>query len=358
MIFISKNDKDLVELKCQNCNQLFNLSYGRYRRVPKDYNFLCKKCMNIKRSKIFDNYSKEERLKLTQQRSQSAKKVWENLSKKQYDERCQHQKDRWSKLSNEEKEKLLINTRIGNKKYMNRSDIKALLIQRNIDFWNKLSETEKHERIKNLNKYKEQYWESLSNIEKIQVKERIKKLKQEAWNKLPEDIKLSRMMKLWKAKSVIGPTEYIFESIIKEIGLKENINYQWGYNSFPYINPEFYNKFGKINQITLEENYPYHNWDFLLFKNNKHPWVIDIDGSAHDPRYMNFKRFNNKYTERMKIDYNDSKRPYQIPDNFKAFIILAYDDNLNDFTKVIGINNSYIGYFKDFINLIKYKNNK
>lgn len=325
---MSNRDKELVSLVCQDCGKSFTLTYGRYRRLPANNHWRCKTCNNIKRSLIFANLTDEERLKLHNQRSLSAKKTWEDLTLDEYLRRSQSQKQRWARLSKEEKDVLLENMRKAQLIYARSPETRFKLAQRNRDHWAMLTDEERSKEIERLNWIRATYWNNLSEREKF--------------------IKMSKM---WSAnQTIIGPTEYVFNDTLKSFGMKNGIDYYWSFNTYPYIHPEYFKVFGKINKVTGEENIPYHSWDFILFPNSEYLSIlIDIDGSAHNPNSMLFKRCSNHYTEREKIDYNDSQRKYQVPYGMDAFIIKAYDDKL---TKSTLVSNVLEPYFSDYNNLL------
>lgn len=326
---MSNRDKEKVILICQDCKKYFELSYGRYRRFPKDHYWRCKECNNIQRSIRYVNLTEEERKNLTKQRSESAKKVWKDLSDDEYIRRCKSQQERWAKLSHEEKLIIMKNTLSAAAEYNRRPETKSKLAQRNID-----------------------NWKNMSIQDKIKELQRLNKIRDDAWNKLTDEEKFLKMKKMWDSNSWIGPTEYLFNDTIKDIGLIIGNHYFWGYSSYPYIHPEYYNIFGKINPLTLETNFPYHTWDFILYPKSDNPILIDIDGSAHNVHNMGFKRYGNKYTEREKIDYNDSQRPYQIPDGMSAYIIEAYYDKIEDNTPVVNVITNNRSTYKDLIKII------
>ena len=326
---MSDRDKELVNLICQDCGNNFAMTYGRYRRLPKDNHWRCKTCTNIKRSQIFANLTEEQRRALREQRSSAAKKVWDNLSMDEYMRRKESQRKRWAKLSIGEKEDIMRNTRIGHAKYVQTQEFKQMMARLN------------HDR-----------WEAMSTDDREKELLRLAKIRDDYWNSLTLDQKFKKMMHLWMNQVDVGPTEYIFNDLLKDYGMTNGIDYFWGYNTYPYINPEYFQIFGKTNNITGEENIPYHSWDFILFPNSDNPILIDIDGSVHSPKTMKFKRGLNNYTDRQKIDYRDSQRPYQIPDGMIAFIIQAHDNNLKDDTNVIRlVNNENIKY-QEFVDLI------
>lgn len=329
---MANRDKELISLICQDCGKSFTLTYGRYRRLPADNHWRCKSCNNIKRSLMFANLTDDERKKLHDQRSAAAKKTWEDLTLDEYMRRSESQRKRWAKLSKEEKDILLENTRKAQLEYIRSPEIRSKLAQRNRDHWAMLTEEERAKEIERLNWMRDTYWNSLTNREKF--------------------IKMSKM---WSAnQGTIGPTEYIFNDYLQSIGMKNGVDYYWSFNTYPYINPKYFDIFGKINKVTGEENIPYHSWDFILFPNSEYlSMLIDIDGSAHDPDRMLFKRGNNNYTEREKIDYNDSQRKYQIPDGIDAFVIKAHNDELLPSTIVSNVLEPYCFDYNNLLMIIK-----
>lgn len=101
----------------------------------------------------------------------------------------------------------------------------------------------------------------------------------------------------------------------------------------------------------MDENIPYHTWDFILFPLMDNPLLIDLDGSAHSPSTFMFKHYGKSYTEREKIDYRDSQHPYQIADNMDAIIIRCFDDKLSDETPIATVVENEYYLYK---NLMKY----
>ena len=326
---MSNRDKELVSLICQDCGKSFSMTFGRYRRLPKDNHWRCKECTNIKRSQIFANLTEDERKKLKEQRSSAAKKVWSDLSFDEYIRRCESQRQRWAKLTKEEKEEIMRNTRIGHAEYMSRPEVKAMFAQMNRDRWNSYSDEERAQELIRLAKIKDDYWDSLT-IEQ----------------------KFNKMMHMWMKNTGVGPTEYIFNDFLKSKELVNGTDYFWGYNTFPYINPEYFDKFGHFNPISGEENIPYHSWDFILFPKSDHPILIDIDGSVHNPKSMMFKRRGNTYTDREKIDFRDSQRPYQIPDGMDAYVVQAHRDRLNEEVLVVNLKTEATCMYSDFTEML------
>lgn len=326
---MSNKDKEKVILTCKDCGNTFELSYGRYRRFPKDHHWRCYNCNNIQRSIRFVNLTDEERQVLKEQRSSSAKKVWDLLSEDEYIRRCKSQKERWARLTPEEKESVMEKTRAASIEYNRRPEIRAKLAKRNIDHWKNMSINERIKELKRLNKIRDDHWNKLSDKEKF-----------------------LKMKKMWDSQVQVGPTEYLFNDQLRSIGLTNGNEYFWSYSTYPYIHPKYYNIFGNINTITMEMNFPYHTWDFIIFPKLDNPILIDIDGSAHNKHNMHFRRGNNKYTGREKIDYNDSQRPYQIPDGMDAYIIEAYYDDIKDNTPVINVKTNIRSTYKDLLKLI------
>lgn len=333
---MSNKDKERFPIICKDCGCEFLMTYGRIRRLPSDYHYRCPKCTNIRRSKLYDNLTEEERQRINKLKSEGAKRQWQNLSLDEYLRKCESSRARWIGKTKEEKAEMMKKTREASNKYNRLPETRAKLSQRNKDKWNSMSNEERALEIIRLNKIRDDNWKSMTDEEKFK-----------------------KMLKMWKANvTTIGPTEFIFNNFLKSLGIVNGIDYMWSYNTYPYINSEYFNIFGKINPITGEENIPYHSWDFILFPSDKNPILIDIDGSAHNPSSMLFKRGNNNYTEREKIDYNDSQRLYQIPDGFIALIIQCYEDVLHKLTPVTVINNKNKFRYQDLQTYIKYVHKK
>lgn len=327
---MSNHDKDLITLKCQDCGENFQLTFGRYRRCSPYTFWRCKKCQNIHRKVQFANLNDKQRQQLHDQRVMSAKKTWKELTVDEYMRRCISQQERWSKLPKEEKDRLLRNMREAQLEYARSPETKAALAQRNREHWSMLSEEERKKELERLNWIRDNYWNSLS-----------------------EEEQFLKMYKMWSANTGgIGPTEYIFNDALISMGMKNGKDYYWSYNTYPFIDHRFYDVFGKINSITGEDNIPYHSWDFIIFPGSDNPWLIDIDGSVHDPHYMHFKRNGNDYTDRQKIDYNDAKREYQIPDGMTPIIIQAWKNKLDDNVPVVNLTNKVRFSYIRLVNLI------
>jgi len=119
-------------------------------------------------------------------------------------------------------------------------------------------------------------------------------------------------------------TEKIFYWFMKNKHIQ--IRYQW-YNSIEY--PDFHKLF-PINKSTGGKYVsPFHRWDFLIYT-YKTPILVDLDGSIHN--------IQNPCLKKDTVEFNDSKRIYQT-DNLPAYIIQCYKGFIDEFTKVIDINN-------------------
>lgn len=326
---MSNRDKEKVQARCSKCGRNFDLTYGRYRRFPKDHPWKCGDCILEQKRTVYSNLSDEEKLEYSRRKSEIAKRSWATATPEQYKRRCDCQKERWAKLSKEEIMRIMKNTHEGHKLYMQRPDVRAAVAERNSKWWRELSDEERAKEIK-----------------------RRRQVGHDEWNRMTDEEKFIKMSKMWNALSNVGPTEFIFNSTLQDAGLLPTSDYIWGFNTYPYINPDYYKIFGRVNPVTGEENIPYHSWDFILFHKSDNPLLVDIDGSAHNPKLMKFRRFNCSYTEREKIDFNDSQRPYQIPDGMDAYVIEAHRDKLDDDVKVRSIKEGSIVLYKDFMKLI------
>ena len=304
-----------ITTTCVKCESEFNIESQTYRaRIRRGSDNLCKKCQStyISEMKKSDYNSLSDDIKLLRNRNLQLKR-----------------KDWFNALSMDQRVELLKPMMQGQQKHNADPNTKELLARRNRNRWKNMTDVEKSKELERLNKIRHDYWNSLT-----------------------PDSQYNKMSKLWTAASMIGPTESIFEKDLRSIGMEPFIDYHWGYNTYPYEHPEFKKIFGIYNPVTSELNFPYKEWDFILYLKNRRV-IVDIDGSSHSPNTMLFYRRGNDYTERMKIDYNDSKRPYQIPDNHKAFIIKVYDDNLTNDIKVLDMRDESVMTYGDFLSMIK-----
>ena len=121
----------MVDLVCKDCGAVFQLTYGHYITLPKDYHFRCKKC----------RYKKL---------SNDIKRMHLNMSEEDKLERSNSLKNRRENMSFEEKQKLHNNISNGRKKY-----------------WKSLSPEERQKQIDRISKYAigSEYWLSKDNSE-------------------------------------------------------------------------------------------------------------------------------------------------------------------------------------------------
>lgn len=328
---MSNRDKELVPMTCSECGCEFSITYGRYRRFDKDHKWKCYKC-NIKQLReSFSKLSDEEKAEYRRRKSEVSRLSWERdrNDPDAYKRRCECQKIRWSKLSKEEISRIMQKTHDGHTKYMRQDHIRRRTAERN-----------------------RKRWASMTDEERCLEIIRLNKIRQDNWDNMTPEERFIKMNKMWTANNTIGPTEFAFNNVLRSIGLIPAVDYIWSYNTYPFIHENFYDVFGIKNQLTGEDNIPYHSWDFALFINSDIPILVDVDRSAHNPKCMMFKRKHCTYTEREKIDMNDSKRPYQIPDGMLGYIVQAHDDKITDTTKVVGVTTNCNMNFSNFIKFI------
>ena len=295
-----------VKIICPNCSKEYYISNSAFnaRKRTAEKIFYCKSC--TKRS------------------------LWANMSDEKRKLRSNAQIERWKKLTKSEKEIVMRKTRIASNAY-NRSETARLQkVMANTVRWKSMTDDERSKEIERLNQIRKDCWKNMSIYEK--------------------HVKMEKMRSRIERK---GPTEYEFSTILGNLGLFENKDYYSHYDSYPFIDAEFFNAFGKINAVTGEENSPFHIWDFMIDLDCGRGILIDIDGSSHRPGNMCFTRKGNLFTERDRIDYNDKQRPYQIPDGFDAYIIKAYYDNFKKDCSVINIKNNSEMTFHQFIEFIR-----
>ena len=364
------NDKDLVSLTCADCHKSFQLSYGRFRRFPSDYPFLCSNCQNIKKSKDaktrYQNMSEQERYE------------WQTKMKSGYNNRSdeqkkatsikisQIQKNIWNEKSNEDKKQFSekIRNSLETKSDEEKTQWKSNISKSQKKLWDQLTLDERKQKMASLfegnKQYNEsmseeesrrvgrlisdglkRYWSTVDPTEKSMRYEKISEAKKKYWDSLSLDEQVDHMKLMWDAQTNIGPTEIQFQMLLSSNGFRDYIH---GFSTYDidYIHPDFFNIFGKYNSITNELNYPYHCWDFMITTKSGPLILVDVDGSIHNPNRNSYvtNHAGTKFSMYDFMKYQDSKRPYQIPNGFDAFVIICYDDNLSDKSEVqrLGIN--------------------
>ena len=357
-------DKSLVVLSCPDCANEFTITYGRYRRFDKSHEFRCASCERIRKAKLgrerFEKMNEHEKFQWTHQGAlwwKSRTSEEKDILRRKYSDA---KKTWWSSLSEDERKKMTeaIVHGIANMSKDDKSTWRSRISSAQKRAWESLTIEQRMNKMKPVFDGCKKFWKNASDSEKEEIFKKISNAVRVAqarmslpnkismsrkrvaswkkyWDALSDEEKYQRMLCLWNSQVNIGPTELDFISDLEYLGLVNGIHFIQSYDTAgsssnaAFIHPDFYTIFGHKNPVTGGENYPFHRWDFVLNLPDENKILVDIDGSAHNPQCMRFKRAGNSYTERDMIDYNDAKRPYQIPDGFTAYVIKCYDNALN-----------------------------
>lgn len=380
-------DSERIHLICERCGETFDVPYGSYRRYKEGHKTLCKQCLKIQRSidrkAMFDNMTQDQR-DAWQNKMQSSHKKLTEEEKKEFAKKCSEAlKKSWKSKSVEyrkkhgEKVRNAINAMPDEDKLLWKQHL-SISAKRS---WSNLSIDERKAKMSSLFNGSKDYWENITddelkrnhalvseglkryfkNADPEELKKRWKnigKKTRERWDNMSDEDRIKRMKIMWDACTPIGPSEKQLYDLLKNVPMIEDINFVHSFSteSIPYVHPEFFNVFGTKNPIGGEDNYPYHRWDFLI-KGLNESILIDVDGSVHNvnPKCMVRSKNGKLFSFYENIKFLDSKRPYQIPPGYKAYVIKAYDDKIDDDTEVvpigIGINESPMK-FKTFLSLI------
>ena len=216
--------------------------------------------------------------------------------------------------------------------------------------WSEKSEESRNYIISQLVKGREEWWNNLSDEEKIEYGLRHKT---EFWDKMTKE-----EFKEWSRKNLRGLKDLERNSLEIEFANLLNAYHirfeeQW-VNRLEH--PDFDSRF-LVNTATGSSRIsPYHVWDFKVDCNNG-PILVDLDGSLHDPtKADNVVLHSNLYVVlRDRIDFNDSKRPYQT-DGLAAYVVQAYDDTLDNSVKVKDVKTGEIITFHQLMAILNFNN--
>jgi hypothetical protein len=169
----------------------------------------------------YNNLSPEEKIQLSELRSENTSKRWNSLSPEEKEQHRQKSIDYWNNLSEEEK---------------------AAVAKRSKDWWDNLSDEEKEFHVQRSIKRSKDYWVSLTEEERIKIRYKTAIGTAEAA----------------RAKPITNELESKFQQILDEL----NIPYQYQYTTVQF--PK--------------------NWDFAIYDNpDALPiMLVDIDGWMHD----------------------------------------------------------------------------
>lgn len=318
---------------CMKCNKPFKLSKGLFkirnrRKLPLN---ICQSCTisNAQKNRQA-NYTDDEKIIQCKRLHDGRDKYFSDPKNRKI--HGDTVKKRFSKISKLEMDNILRKLNEGRKRwYENITDAELKALSK------KASDGEKR------------YWRELSP-EKYQ---RICQDRRDRYKKLSEEDKIKKVLPMLMGRQNFGPTEIAFDKILKSFGFIEGINYSWGYNTYPYIHPKFYEILGKVNPITQSVLYPYKDWDFIIYSKLGNDIILDIDGSIHITDYKRMRNDGSYFSNLDLMKYNDSIRKYHIPPKMDAYVMLCYNDKIDESTEIISLQTEKRIHWNEFINIIQ-----
>lgn len=368
------DEKSKVIVTCADCKKPMEVTYSTFIR-KKDNVWRCKKCLAIIAKSVYNNLTSEEKARRAKISSEKMKNYWKTVDQNQkktrldslnkgyqaYDktlssldkEKKSNQqsifmKGYWNNLDSERKDEILKPMIDGFQQwYQNLSDEEKkdhhkYIQDGNKKWWDSISEEDRNRLSEIRSTSSKEYWDNITNEQRIQIGKRQSSQIKEYWNHMTPEQYLE-----WDYKRAAGFNQYLDDL---DDTLNKNETSLMNYLKFGGIMYEshWYNKnkhpdFDKlfpINPVT-ESRFvsPYHQWDFMVFTKDCSV-LIDIDGSIHNNEKITHKitYFNGKKIQLSDIiSFNDSQRLYKT-DGLNAYVVLCYDDNLNDNTAVVNIN--------------------
>lgn len=365
-------DSDIIKTVCSRCGKEFDVTYGILRRYTDDHKWCCHECCRLNRKesakKRFSSMSEQELAAWQAKMKDGYNKIPDEKKKKILEEASDRKKREWANKSEEERRAISnsIKQGIGSMSSDAKSEWKKKISNAQKQTWEKLSIEERKEKMADLFAGSKEYWDNITpeelklnhqlvseglkryfaNADPNELKERWKKIGDanlKRWHAMSEYEKHEKLRVLWDGRTSVGPTEVQFANLLRMYGIWYNgkIVHNFYTGDIHYIHPKFFEVFGRTNPINGDMNFPYHHWDFMIVSNNGPDLLIDVDGSVHKASSKSEITSHSgvKFKMRPYMEYQDSKRPYFIPDGYKAYIIQAYNDKLSPETPVqeIGI---------------------
>lgn len=357
--YYNHNKNGCLQYRCKQCKAKYYSELNKIRWNDKTEKE--KADFSKKMSDIYNQQTDEEKA-IHREKSIS---YWTNMSdadKQRYVDNC---KKLWNSRSEEYKIGFISNLQHNIVKWRRslhedtKDKIYKNIASKNKETWNSLSDEEKEKRIKLLKDERDRWWKNATMDQLIdhkaksvgywnslseEDKEKYRQLKIDEWNKKCDDdlIKTYFNTSLGKVNSKLmeenkSSTELDFISVID----RNNMKYDYQYMNYTY--PDYF------YEIFDKNKSPYHVWDFCIHTLNS-DILIDIDGSEHAIAEDQFITkggidFGNK------IQQNDAKRIFQT-DGLEAFIVLAYNDIIEDNTAVYNITNNKFITFRDLMNYL------
>ena len=317
---------------CVKCNKPFKLSKGLFkirnrRKLPLN---ICQSCTISNAQKIrHENYSDEEKAANYQMLLKGLKKYFADPEKRKH--HSDMTKTHFASLDKHTMNKIIKKLKNGRKRW-----------------YETITDDQLKEVAKKASEGRKRYWRELSPEEY----QRICQERRDRYQKLSEEDKIKKVLPMLMGRQNFGPTEIDFDKILKSFGFIEGINYSWGYNTYPYIHPKFYEILGKVNPITKSVLYPYKDWDFIIYSKLGNDIILDIDGSIHITDYKRMRNDGSYFSNLDLMKYNDSIRKYHIPPKMDAYIMLCYNDKIDESTEIISLQTEKRIHWNEFINII------
>nr|DAO99784.1 MAG TPA: Protein of unknown function (DUF3106) [Caudoviricetes sp.] len=311
-------------------------------------------CNKIKKS--LENMSEGEKKRSRSDKMSVAMKTWwANLTDDEYKEACEARKRGWQNMSEERRQQWMESVakamNSDSYKKRNREIMKALHERQKLLAKQCREERERKEKrlkplrrsmhINKLRIRKKEWWDKDSDKKKKEQSERMKKWwsslsKEEidAWNK-------KRLMHQPAPRTSGNELEETFINYMKSFVFDLSVERQYKNK----IEHEDFSTIFKPEDIGVSRISPYHRWDFKITFPSEDSILIDVDGPIHNETgaFMVNGMDVVKY-----IKFNDSQRPYQT-DGLDAYVVQAYDGNINDNCKVLSLKYEEVITVRDLV---------
>lgn len=311
------------------------------------------------RKNVINNMGREEKEKWVKNLSEATKKWWDKQSDEykleRHNQLYQGLLNYWNLM--DEDDHLNHNKKVsdGLKKYWEtHPDMKKILSQIQFEYYSDPKNRE------TASKIRKEWWNNLTeeqrkHMSQIQIdnynnlseeeKERRRQRGKNQWNNMTDD-----QLREWNNKRVHGISinginlEDKFADYLQLYQLKYERQYS-NRNKHPLFDLLF-----DINPITGSNNVSvHHKWDFVILYDNKKV-LIDIDGSIHNVKENEI--IINGMDIGLYTQWLDIKREY-CTDDYDAFIVEAYDNDIDKNTMVKCLKDNVEISLEDFLTLLK-----
>ena len=343
-----------LTVKCCDCGKDVKISWYTYKMKGDKTLWRCNECNAKYQSKLGKEYWNNKTDEEKKLHSEKSKEQWKDLTPEQKIEKQKYMTEGHAKyFSNEEKVK-----EFGNKvsssllKYFeNESEedyIRRAEIQSKV--WNSKPEEERKEHMMAAHEGYRLWVKNRSEEARLEQNEKISVAQKNMWDNKEYDRFVEGMKKKVdtcnnksnedKYKEIVSQPEFQFVDILNKEKLTYKIHY-YNITIDPKLHELFpYNPYRQTDLVS-----PFHEWDFLI-ETKLHNIYIDIDGSKHDPKSYNNIKMNSYNTI-----FDDSQRPY-MRDDLQAYVILAYENKIDDYTPVVRLDKPEKILFKTFMEIL------